>query len=203
MKRILLVLVILILQCSCDSGKLTNSKAEKIISECLAITPSEQQAFMQLGNVGFTKSQKKEVNLYEKLKDQGFLKLTLIERQKIKSFPRSDDPLVQWRRDAEKRRQEKYIAEYTVELTKKSEIYVVGTKGNSTGVRLRAFNYIVDEVLEVQEIPELNMAKIKVRFKAADLTPFAELSLKQNSEVVVKHINMTNTSNGWQYCDNF
>ncbi|PWL38117.1 hypothetical protein DKG77_07435 [Flagellimonas aquimarina] len=203
MKRTIMILCFSLLVFSCDSGKLTNSKAEDIISDCLESEPEDRSVSIKINKVQFSKNQKEEVLKYEELRDDGYLELTLIEKPKLKPLSNSNDPLASWRREAEIRRQERYYKEYDISLTKKAEDFIVKARENSNFVTLKTFNYEVDEVLEVQEIPTMNTAKVKVKFKAVDLTPFAILYKKDPSKLWIDDVSMSKTSNGWKYCDDY
>ena len=67
----------------------------------------------------------------------------------------------------------------------------------------KAFTYEIDEVLEVQEIPSLNTAKVKVKYQIGDRTPFAIFYPKDPQEFWIDDLKMDKTSNGWKYCDTF
>ena len=111
----------LFLVCSCGSDNLSNSKAEDIISECLEKEPIRRSVSIQFNN---TKILKDEIYKYEKLQEDGYIKMT----QKIVNAPKpqkkgsknTNDPLAQWRQEAELRR-------YNRELELLSPIYQAKT----------------------------------------------------------------------------
>ena len=168
---------------SCSSDKLSHSKAEDIISDCLDINPEQRKAFLQLGKITFTDNAY-DTALFEKyktLEDDGMLNLEFIKE--INRYGKRK--------------------EYNVTLTKKAGIYIENLPEQGSSGTFKSFKYVVDDILEIQEIPAENRAKVKVQFKAVDITPFAILSKKDPAEFWIKNIRMVKTSNGWKHCDNF
>lgn len=186
---------------SCGSDNLSNSEAENLISDCLEIAPLQQSAYVKINTAQFTKEENQEIAKYENLRDEGYLEMALIKKE-VKKSTKSNDPLEQWRIEAENRRQSRYT-EYTIRLTEKSIEFILEASENSNRVLVKTFKYEVDEVLEVQELPAMNTAKVKAKFVAEDVTPFSILSRKDPSEFLVEDVQMNKTSNGWKYCDNF
>ena len=197
-------LFVLAFICSCGSDNLSNSKAEDIISDCLDKEPEKRTATLNINQVTFGTNNDK-LERYKELEEDGFIEMEQIDmKSKIKkSKPNANDPLAQWRYEAELRRAERNKNTFKVTITKKAEKYIDEAKENSNWIKMKAYSYEVDEVLEVQEIPSLNSSKVKVKYEAVDITPFAILSKKDPSEFWIKDITMTKTSNGWKYCDNF
>ena len=187
---------------SCGSDELTNSKAKRIIQECLNQIPEERTVTI---NTKSTRLVGELLEKYQKLQEEGLLELRSIKsnKPKLKKPSDTDDPLKKWQYKAELRRQERNKDLYNINIPKKAEKHI--TKANEFGdnIKLKAFEYVVDEVLEVREIPSMNSAKVKVRYKSDNLTPFASLSRKDPSEFLIKDITMTKTSNGWKFCDNY
>lgn len=199
MKKILILALFI---CSCGSDNLSNSKAEDIISDCLEKEPILRTVTIRLNKNRITGD---ELTKYEKLKKDGFLKMESLKNNIKKPIKKkSDDPLAQWRYEAELRNYNRnYKNAYNLKLTREAEKHIENAPENSNSVKMKMFRYEVDKVLEVQEIPAMNKAKVKVQYKAVDITPFASLSRKDPAEFWVKDITMTKTSNGWKYCDNF
>ena len=203
MKCLKALLIILVLY-SCSSDNLSNSKAEKIISECLEKEPLQRSVSIQLNN---TQISGDNISKYEKLKEEGYIEMTSTKPNLTKPVKKGNDPLAEWRYEAELKRYHRNLDRnknnYDIKITKKAKKYIENATENSDWVKTKTFKYEVDKVLEVQEIPSLNSAKVKVRYKATDITPFAVLASKDPAEFLVKDLNMTKTSNGWKYCDNF
>ena len=64
-----------------------------------------------------------------------------------------------------------------VSLTPKGKEFVVGRVDNTFGrlyAQFKSWEYKIKEVLEIQEIPERNEAKVKVAFERYNETPFFE-----------------------------
>ncbi|PKR81359.1 hypothetical protein CW751_04700 [Brumimicrobium salinarum] len=68
-------------------------------------------------------------------------------------------------------------------------------------VELLAFEYKVDEVKEVHEIPSLNAAEVRTNFKKVNITPFSILSNENTSDFKIRKLSFKKTSNGWRYCE--
>lgn len=177
----------------CTSDNLSNSKAKKIISKCLKKEPEQRKALLQLGRVTFRKS-KDKITKYKSLKKDGLIDMFLIKNKKLKE---GNDPLAKWHNEEIAKREE-----YEIKLTEKGlkYIYEINKNGNSATVKI--FSYDVDKILEVQEIPATNTAKVKIQYEATDITPFAILSSKDPSEYWVRNQTLKKTTDGWKYCDN-
>lgn len=199
MKKLLLLALLI---CSCGSDNLSNSKAEDIISDCLEKEPIQRTVSIRLNKNKITGD---ELIKYEELKEDGYIEITSTENNVKKPVKgKSNDPLAEWRYEAELRRYNRnYKNAYDIKLTDKAENHIETAPEKSNSVKIKAFRYEVDKVLEVQEIPAMNTAKVKVQYKAVDITPFAILSRKDPTEFWVKDITMMKTSNGWKYCDDF
>lgn len=170
---------------SCGSDNLSNSKAADIIEDCLEKEPLKRTARITIGKATFTKEDydAELLSKYKKLKEEGYIEMEL-----IKEITKG------WRKGTK---------EYKIKLAEKGLEYMDEIPEKGSVASAKAFNYEVDEVLEVQEIPAENTAIVKVKFKAENITPFAILSLKDPKEFWIKDVRMTKTSNGWKYCDNF
>lgn len=199
-------IVPLIIVCACGSDNLTNSKAKNIISECFEKEPLQRSVSVHLNN---TQIYGDDISKYEKLKDEGYIEITPKKTNTPKPVKKQStgDPLADWRNEAALRLYERELERnkntYIIKLTKKAEKYIERAHENSNTIVLKTFKYEVDKVLEVQEIPAMNAAKVKVQYVAEDITPFAILSPKDPSEFLIEDLNMTKTSNGWKYCDDF
>lgn len=199
MYRKFMWLLAIMFVCSCGSDKLSNSKAEDIIADCLESKPENREAMLYINQVTLIN----DLENYKKLEEEGYIEIEPIEYKSKLKKPKSGDPLAEWRYKAELQREGTMKNRYKVTVTDKAEKYIDEAPENSNWIKMKAYSYEVDEVLEVQEIPSLNSAKVKVKYKAVNITPFAILSKKDPTQFWIKDINMTKTSNGWKYCDNF
>lgn len=185
------MIVIIITAMSCGSDNLSNSKAKKILNECMKDSPIQRKVVIQTGEVTFNiKNKSNKIAKYEKLRDEGFLEMTEIKQKSSGG----NDPLSQWRKN---------IRRFNITVTSKVEEYALKAPEKAKYVEVKIYRYVVDKVLEVQEIPAKNTARVKVQYKAVDVTPFAILSSKDPSEYWVKNKTMKKTSNGWKYCDDY
>jgi len=191
MKNILLFVAVSITVLSCGSDNLSNSKAVKILKECLKDAPIERKAILQTGEVTFNiKNKSNKLGQYEKLRNDGYIEMTEIK----KKSSGGNDPLSQWMKN---------IRKFNITVTRKTEDYILKAPEKANFVQVRIFQYEVDKVLEVQEFPAKNSARVKVQYKVVDLTPFAILASKDPPGFWVKDRTMKKTSNGWKYCDNY
>lgn len=181
--RYLLALLLSILFFSCGSDELGNSKAKKILADCLKQKPEQRWASFRVGKATFRNQDydNELLDKYIQLMEEGYLEMELI--REFKSFYKQK--------------------EYSIKLTEKSLEYMEKVPENSGNARAKAFNYVVDEVLEVHETPATNTAEVRVSFKADDVTPFAVFYPKDPNEFWVEKLRFTKTSNGWKYCDDF
>ena len=185
MKKKLLYIILTFIFISCNSDSLSNSKAKKIITECLEATPEQRQANITIGKATF-RNNKNDLQLlqkYKKLTEDNYLEMNL-----IREISRG------WNKGAK---------EYNIQLTKKALEYMIEVPENGGVAYAKTFKYKVDKVLEVHEIPSMNVAQVKVNFKAVDISPFAVFSAKDPSEFWIKELQFSKTSNGWKHCDNF
>jgi len=167
------------------SSKLSNSKAKSIISDCLETKPEQRTAYFRIGKATFSKQDHNQILLqkYLKLAEDGYLEMKL-----IKEITKG------WNKGTK---------EYSIKLNEKALKYMENVPENEGNTSAKTYKYKVDKVLEVQEIPAMNIATVKVNFKATDITPFAILSSKDPSEFWIKDLTISKTSNGWKYCDQF
>ncbi|HAO14318.1 MAG TPA: hypothetical protein DDE71_01940, partial [Tenacibaculum sp.] len=68
---------------------------------------------------------------------------------------------------------------------------------------MKCFSFELDEINEIHEIPEQNIATVKVTFKKVNKTPFIILMSEKsnNNEVIEKTIGLKKTNEGWKLCD--
>jgi hypothetical protein len=180
MRRTLIYSFLSILIVACNSDKLTNSKAKSIIESCLNKVPEQRFVYLKLGKVTFREMNKELLVKYKKLEKLGFLEATLI-------------------RDVKSGWNKRKI--YNVSLTDKALPYIFEAPEESSSVTMNSFNYEVERIMEVYEIPSLNKAQVKVHFQPANITPFAILSTKDPNQFWVTKITFTKTNDGWKYCD--
>lgn len=185
MKNTIILTFLAIMVLSCGSDNLSNSKAENIISECLEAEPEIRKSSIAIGKATFTKKDYDQelLSKYVQLELEGYLQMEL-----LREFTTG------WRKGTK---------EYSIKLNEKSLPFMeqISEKGNLAVAR--AYKYEVDKVLEVQEIPAMNSAKVKVQYRAVDITPFSVFSRKDANEFWIDDLNMKKTSNGWKYCDKF
>jgi len=171
---------------ACSPGNLSKTKAKKIIAECLESNPEQKSTSLKLGEVLMPLTNdisKMNKGKYEKLASQGYITFTKTEKR---------NPI--WK-DA------RY---YTIKLTKKAEPYIYKpSRTNKESVSLKTHLYIIDEILEIHEMPVTNTAKVKAKLSLTDITPFMTLRVNNPKESIVKTFKLKKTSDGWVYCRNY
>ncbi|MEO9511876.1 MAG: hypothetical protein ABJN84_08915 [Flavobacteriaceae bacterium] len=183
--RIPILSILLLSMFACGSDNLSNSKAEKVISKCLELKPELRKANLRIGKATFSNKEYDQelLSKYIALTDQGYLEMELLK-----------DITTGWRKGTQ---------EYEVKLSEKALEYMHQIPENGNLAVAKTFAYEVDKVLEVQEIPSMNSATVKVQYKAVDITPFSIFSKKDPKEFLIDDLKMRKTSNGWKYCEDF
>ena len=188
MKKILVFLALGLLLGAC-SGKLTSSKAEDLVEESLKKEPIYGKVTIYTGEFEDKYLTQNQVLLYEKLQEDGYLKISTIEK-----------PVLDWRGNPREGETEKF---YSISLTDKSKEYLLGSnrvlfhKGAYENV-MKTYTAEVDKVTDIHIIPEMNMAEAKATFVKKDKTPFFIFEEDQ-TEFLVKNVGFQKTEDeGWK-----
>lgn len=186
MKTILSTLTILLLVSitSCSSDELTKEKVKELYKECSKKGNNQYaEKRITLGNKTVLNTRLKPQNSeenYTKLKEEG-----LINFKKLgTSF--MGQP------------------QYSISLTEKGKSYISETKKDGTWTKtwVKCFSLELNEILEIHEIPEQNIASIKITLKKVNKTPFIVLMNKENNDdLIEKTIGLKKTTDGWKLCD--
>lgn len=180
MKRILLLSIVSLFILSC-SDKLSESKVEDLVNECLAKNPAYGQSILKSGKIPYLSEE--DIKIYQNLEKKGFLKL---ESKVVKSG---------W-----------FTNEYhQVTLTEKSQPFVIETNtyGEVKANNIKLFTYKLDKVGAIKETPSMNIAEVRVTYKKDEKTPFYDLFETDKTDFITKRIMLSKTENqGWIYCEN-
>jgi hypothetical protein len=180
MKRILVLSIISLFSLSC-SDKLSESKVEDLVNECLAKNPVYGRSIIQSGKVSYLSED--EIKKYQDLDKKGFLK---IEGKVVKNG---------W-----------FTKKYQqVTLTQKTQPFITETKeyGETKSNIVKLFTFKLDKVGSIQEIPSMNIAQVSVTYKKDEKTPFYDVFEDDKTDFITKKITLKKTENkGWIYCDN-
>mgnify|MGYP000165058801 CR=1 FL=1 len=182
MKYFTIAILVGLLALSCSDPKvLTKSSAEDIINACM-----EKEKYFQTIPVDIGKDivlTKRGREFTEALAEKG-----LVNFSKVKG---------------------KYnITQNNVELTEKGKnlvlsevkkVYQYGG-GEYTETRFKSCEYRVSEIIEIQEIPAFNGAKVKVKFEKTNKTDISFLDPNE-TEFWTTDIGLKKTTDGWKYCD--
>lgn len=182
MKKFIFIAILGIFTTSC-SDNLSNSQAEKIISNCLEKNPLREIVKFQYGERLIYNKNKEEFEKLKELEKEGYLKIDSLGTKKVRYYGK--------------------YPKYNIELLEKSKEFILEqTESNKKQyVKLLAFEYKVDEVKEVHEIPSMNVAEVRVNYKKVNITPFAILSSENTTDFKIKKLTFAKTSNGWRYCE--
>ncbi len=180
--KIIIIFVLGTLTVSC-SDELSNSKAEKIISDCLEKNPRRETVTFQYGERLIFNKNKEEFKKLKELEKSGYLKIDSLGVGKVSYYGK--------------------YPKYNIELLEKTKEFIIEQteRSNKQYVKLLAFDYKIDEVKEVHEIPSMNAAEVRVNYKKVNITPFAILGNKNTTDFKIEKLGFTKTSNGWRYCD--
>lgn len=186
MRKITTILILSLLCISC-SDNLSNSKAEDIISDCLETNPKSGKISFKTGEIRFYTEKSNQLELLEKYKsisENGFITLDSIKSSKRYKHTTYNVTFTDKAKD------------FVLETGKKT---MFGTNKNVSVVK--TYEYEVDEVKEVHEIPSLNSAEVTVIYKKENKTPFYEFE-KDKTDFITKKIGFRKTtSDGWKYCE--
>lgn len=173
---------------SCSSDELTTSKAEAIAIECqgdknLVKTTNSSYGILEQWD-RFKKNNTIFLESYKKLEDKGLYNIG--ERQRIKGVLGM-------------------MERCEISLTPKAEKLLISSKkdakGRITG-KFKICEYTFESVEEIHEIPEKNIANVKMKFIRINETPFfREEHKKLNSKEVFKQVTFRKTTDGWKLCD--
>lgn len=186
MKTILSTLSILLFVSitSCNSQKLTKEKVKELYIECSEKGNTQYaEKRITLGNETVLNTRLKPQNSeenYIKLKEEG---LIIFEKLGTSFMGQP---------------------QYKISLTEKGKSFISKTKkeGNWNKTWVKCFSLELNEVIEIHEIPEQNIATIKITFKKVDKTPFIILMNKENNDdLIEKTIGLKKTTDGWKLCD--
>lgn len=190
--NIKITLLLSIFLIACTSDHLSKSQAESIIKECQE--KSGKEIFKtnkytygiidvpESGSADFSAVLKK----HKKMEELGLVTISEAKRD-TREFGRSKGDVIE------------------VNLTPKGKEFLVGRVDNTFGrlyAQFKSCEYKIKEVLEIQEIPERNEAKVKVAFERYNETPFfEEANEKNNPKEIVETAPFRKTNDGWKLCD--
>lgn len=181
--RIILYLLIFPILYSCSDG-LTPQKAEQILKECFDKNPAYGTYQIIIGSEIPLSAE--EIAEYRPLINDGYLSLDENSRGKYS------------------------YSTYNLSLTDKSKEYVDEIKedrtlkilsNTATYAVLRIYDYEVDKINSVHEIPSTNTAEVKVTLKKVNKNPFYTLSNDETDFTVENLEFMKMTDNKWVFCD--
>lgn len=168
------------------SDTLTRSRAEHIMNTCLSKNPNVETVKIGYGNFSFSKDQEDQnlLQKYKKLAAGGYLVIDSVGVLKSPYYP---DRVI-----------------YDVKLSGKSKNYVIRQQEYSSGkyiAEVKAYEYKVDEITEVHEIPSLNAAEVRVTYKISHKSPFTLLRDENEADFKVATETFKKTTDGWKFCE--
>ncbi|WP_454058921.1 hypothetical protein [Elizabethkingia ursingii] len=170
-KFVLAFLPIVVILGSC-SDNLSKSKAEKIAKECLEKTPEKKTTNILLGKEEYLRGDSLKI---KKLANEGYLKIVKNPRGLYSSTDT-----------------------YNISLTEKSKPFVESTEQYYSVLRM--YDYKIGEIKEIQEVPAMGGANVKIELLKKNKTPFAILD-DSNTEFKIINAPFAKTSDGWRWCE--
>lgn len=173
---------------ACGSDNLTKAKAEAIIKNCQTEETAIKTKTFYYGTVEIDDLLKSKfpdkMEPYKKYEELGILNIGPLKR--VKGIVGKKD-------------------QYEVSLTEKGKELLIkseeGNRGKITG-KFKLCEYKFDSVTEIQEIPDQNIAKVKVRLTRFNETAFfEEAHEKRNPKEMIKTVIFRKTNEGWKLCD--
>lgn len=181
MKNILTLLLICLFTFSC-SDKLSVSKVENIVNECLEKSPKYGEADLYSGTTPRYSSE--NLRKYQDLQKNGYLKLENKEYQR------------RW-----------YTEKYQeITLSDKSKPYIITTEetaGSNTKTNIvKLYTLKLDKVGAIREIPARNIAEVEVTYIKENKTPLYDFMETDKTNYISRIIRLKKTeNNGWIYCE--
>jgi hypothetical protein len=175
---ILLFLVITLFSCS---DNLTENKIESLVENCLEDNPVTKDTTITVGTITLYKNSKNsplKLEKYHKLKDAGYVS---IEKK------------------SENTRGTKYLITPTEKLKEitlaKNKNSILSLIRRST-IKVKLYEYELNEVLEIHEIPSANLANVKLSFAPINYTEVAKV-LSSRGRVLNRKKAFKKTNSGW------
>jgi len=173
MKTVLFILTLFL--SSLFSDKLTNQEAERIFNNCAKNGNLYEGTLLVTGKIPdyfFTPS---DLEIYKKL-----------EKDSLITIETSNDYFVI------------NISDKGKEFISKK---VIPVEENINAIEVKLFYYKFDKIIEIQEIPYNNTARVVVNIKKEKETPFIILKDKEFLDTFQKSFLYRKTNNGWKLCD--
>ena len=187
-KTAILTILLFTILTSCSSDKLTNSKAESLFITCQAGENLIKTNTSSYGIIERSDSYKKRngnfIESYKKLEKEGLYIVGELQRVK-RSYIMKD--------------------RYEINLTPKAKEFLISSKKGFRGEisgKFRMCEYTFGSIEEIHEIPEKNIADVRVKFIRINETPFfREAHEKLNPKEVLKQVKYKKTNDGWKLCN--
>ncbi len=163
------------------SDSLTENKVETIIEKCLENNPIAKDTTFYFGSITVFKNSKRsaiKINTFKKLEAVGFVSI------KVKS---------------KNNQRTKYFITPTEKFTKiilKQNKNFKASNSRRTSAKIKLYEYELNEVSEIHEIPSANSAKVKLSFAPLNYTEIAK-ALSSVGKIKVKQKVFKKTNNGW------
>lgn len=184
------IVILFITLSSCQNENLTKNKAEQIVRECQLKTDKKviKTRTIDYGLVEINKAIKakfpERMNQYIALSEKGLVTIDTLPSKK-EVFGRAKEV-------------------YQISLTPLASESLISSDtlhGKVTG-KFRICEYNFDNVTEVHEIPEKNIASVKIKFIRTNETPFfRDTDEKKQKAEIIKTVPFRKTTDGWKLCD--
>lgn len=187
-----LAVVLILLITSCGSDELTKSEAKSIMKECQEKLDKDlfKTNLYHYGIIDIPETKSEEYsNILEKHKEMEKLGLVTISEPKkdTREFGNSKGDIIE------------------VNLTPKGKEFLIGRVDNTFGhmkAQFKSCEYEIKDIVEIQEIPDRNEAKVKVNYLRINETPFfEEANQNKNPKEFFETVSYRKTTDGWKLCD--
>ncbi|PQJ69476.1 hypothetical protein [Polaribacter butkevichii] len=177
---------------SCGSKQLSKDEAKSIINQCQeksgkVIFKTNKYTY---GIIDIPDSSSANfsnfLDKHKKMEELGFVSINDTKKDK-REFGKSKNGMIE------------------ISLESKGKEYLAGRVENLFGklsAQFKSCEYKISDIVEIQEIPDRNEAKVKVAFERYNEIPFFEESNeKSNPKEIIKTITFRKTTDGWKLCD--
>lgn len=187
-KTTILSILFFTLLISCSSDELSISKAESLFIDCQAGENLVKTNTSSYGIIERSDSSKKEnknfIESYKKLEKEGLYIVGKLQHIK-RNYTMRD--------------------RYEVNLTPKAKEFLVSAREKYNGEisgKFRICEYTYGSIEEIHEVPEKNIANVRVKLIRINETPFfREAHEKLNPKEVFKQVKYKKTNDGWKLCN--
>lgn len=182
--------IFLLFHTSCGSDVLNKSKAKRMIQSCSSENPYNITTNILLGEHRISRRVTKKIEEYQPLVDAGLLEIRQFEEMR-------KDIGLNRSRSGNSQKMTKLV---DIQPTAKGKKYLTTPEPKTSGDFL-LYEYQINEITEIHEVPSFNVAEVFTVMKPNNQTPFAEIFDKKKDEPKKRKFVFKKTDNGWTFCE--